>query len=144
MLEADTSLSPEHLAEWRDMVERHDAFFRPRPPIRPTGATHRGIGPGVEAWRPLVAEYFPAADVDHALCIMAGESGGNPDAKNPSSSAAGLWQFLRGTWDNTVPRSITGGSYASGAVYDPRAATRAAAWLAANVSWDQWKANRNC
>lgn len=92
-----------------------------------------------------MAEFFLAADVDHALCIIAGESGGDPTIDNrQGSSAAGLWQFLRNTWDNTVPRSVTGGSYDSGQVYDPVAATRAAAWLAYNVSWDQWNANRNC
>jgi hypothetical protein len=30
--------------------------------------------------------------------VLQRESGGSPTAQNPSSSASGLWQFLRGTW----------------------------------------------
>ncbi len=143
VVEADTSLTPESIAEWHDMVERHDAFFNPRPAPRPTRTPRGGSGPGVEAWRPLVAKYFNAADVNHALCILALESKGNPNALNPRSSAAGLFQFLRGTWDS-VPSSVTGGSYDSGQVYNPEANTRAAAWLAYNVGWSQWSVNRRC
>lgn len=90
-----------------------------------------------------MAKYFNAADVNHALCILALESKGNPNALNPRSSAAGLFQFLRGTWDS-VPSSVTGGSYDSGQVYNPEANTRAAAWLAYNVGWSQWSVNRRC
>ncbi len=131
------------LAEWRDMVKRHEAFFAPKLHLAPTRSHHHGMGPDVEAWRPLVAEYFTPADVDHALCIMRAESGGDPDAKSTRSSAAGLFQFLTKTWDS-VPLEITGGTYSSGAPYDPRAATAAAAWLAYNVSWDQWTTNWRC
>jgi membrane-bound lytic murein transglycosylase MltF len=55
----------------------------------------------VEQWRPLVATYFgdiPGA-VDICLCLMARESGGNPDAYNPSG-ASGLMQVLSGWADN--------------------------------------------
>ena len=31
--------------------------------------------------------------------VLACESGGNPTAENPRSSASGLWQFLDSTWD---------------------------------------------
>lgn len=98
----------------------------------------------VEQWRPLVAEHFPPDQVATAMCVLAGESGGSPTAKNPRSSAAGLWQFLRHTWDVIVPREVTGGSYDSGAVYDPVASTRAAAWLWANLGWSQWSAYARC
>ena len=137
---ADTALSPELLDELTDMQARHPRWGVPLP----TRTTARSKGPGVEAWRPLVASYFNASDVDHALCIIAHESKGNPDAKNPRSSAAGLFQFLRSTWDNMVPRSVTGGSYDSGQVYKPEPNTRAAAWLAYNVGWGQWTANPSC
>lgn len=30
--------------------------------------------------------------------VLARESGGNPEAQNPSSTASGLWQFLDSTW----------------------------------------------
>lgn len=32
--------------------------------------------------------------------ILECESGGNPKAENPRSSASGLWQFLDSTWDH--------------------------------------------
>lgn len=106
--------------------------------------SRRDWGGSVEEWRPLVAGFFPPEQVEMALCVIAGESRGNPNADNPRSSAAGLWQFLKSTWDNVVPRSVTGGTYASGLVYQPEASTRAAAWLWANLGWSQWNAARRC
>lgn len=35
-----------------------------------------------------------------AACIAKYESGGNPRAQNPSSSASGLFQFVDGTWNH--------------------------------------------
>jgi len=35
-----------------------------------------------------------------AACIAKYESGGNPRAQNPSSSASGLFQFIDGTWNH--------------------------------------------
>jgi hypothetical protein len=95
-------------------------------------------GAGVEQWRSLVASYFAADKVEIALCIMNLESRGDPNAKNSSSTAAGLFQFLQSTWDNMVPSDVTGGSYASGQVYNPEANVRAAAWLQAAAGWSQW------
>lgn len=102
------------------------------------------MGAGVEVWRDLVATHFPADQVEMALCVINGESGGSPTAQNPRSSAAGLWQFLRSTWNDMVPSDVTGGSYESGAVFDPDAATRAAAWLWGALGWSQWSAARRC
>lgn len=58
----------------------------PRPP-----PTKPNTG-GVEQWRPLLAAYGDW-DVDLMLAIMRCESGGNPDARNASSGAAGLLQI---------------------------------------------------
>lgn len=98
----------------------------------------RGMGTGVEQWRGLVSSYFPADQVERALCIMSHESGGNPEAANSSSTAAGLFQFLRSTWDNMVPLDITGGSYDSGQVFNAEANIRSAAWLMNAAGWSQW------
>lgn len=110
----------------------------PRPTPKPPSSS------GVEQWRPLITAHFPPNQVETALCIIQGESRGDPNANNPTSTAAGLWQFLKSTWDDMVPASVTGGSYSSGQVYDPEASTRAAAWLWANLGWTQWNAYRRC
>lgn len=93
--------------------------------------------PGVEQWRPLVAAHFPASQVDTAMRVMACESGGNPSAKNPTSTAAGLFQFLRSTWD-WVAGVLGFPSYDQGGPYDPQLAVPAAAWLQANGGWQHW------
>jgi len=60
--------------------------------------TYRGIGTNVEQWRGLVEHYFEPGDVERVLCLMHYESGGNPNAKNPRSSARGLMQILGSLW----------------------------------------------
>lgn len=104
----------------------------------PEPSTYSGMGSDVEQWRGLVTEYFAAGDVETALCLIGYESGGNPNAANPNSSAAGLFQFLKSTWDNMVPIEVTGGSYDSGAVFNPEANIRSAAWLQDAAGWSQW------
>ncbi len=144
--EADVGLSSRLIADYVDMRDRHPWYFIQTAEDAPdgrsdsSGRNSSGMGPGgpaVERWRPMVEVYFTAADVPTAICLMAHESGGNPDAKNPTSSAAGLFQFLRGTWDS-VPASVTGGSYDSGQVYNPEANIRSAAWLKNAAGWSQW------
>ncbi|GBD85950.1 transglycosylase SLT domain protein [bacterium BMS3Abin02] len=83
------------------------------------------IGRGVERWRPLVQKYFPPELIDQALAVMYCESGGDPDATNPRSNAAGLFQFLRGTWAIASVRAGFGG-YSR---LDPEANIASAAWL---------------
>lgn len=126
-----------------------DAFQLPTPrrsePNKKAVTTSSpGTTSGVEQWRPLVTAHFPPNQVETALCVINGESRGDPNANNPNSSAAGLWQFLQSTWDDMVPSSVTGGSYSSGQVYDPESSTRAAVWLWANLGWTQWNAYRRC
>jgi hypothetical protein len=58
---------------------------------------YRGMGDDVDQWLPLVAGHFgdlgPEA-VETVLCLMALESGGNPNARHPRSGASGLMQVL--------------------------------------------------
>jgi len=104
--------------EWREMAARN--WRRPHPHQRK--ATYR---PGVEQWRPLVERYFQPEDVPWAMRVMACESGGNPLAKNPRSSASGLFQHLARYWD---ARSAKAG-WAGASIWDPEANIAVAAWL---------------
>ena len=84
--------------------------------------------PVVERWRSLVAAHFPASGVDWGLQIIACESQGDPLADNPRSSAAGLFQFLRGTWD-WVSAETGAPAYDEGGPYAAYWNVRNAAWL---------------
>lgn len=50
----------------------------------------------VERWRPLVAKYFKPEDVDKALYVISGESGGNPGAVGDGGDSGGLFQLNAG------------------------------------------------
>jgi hypothetical protein len=92
---------------------------------------------GSDAWRPLVTTYFPSADVDRAMRILACESNGDPDAVNPRSGAAGLFQHLPRFWEE---RSTAAG-YGGSDVFDPVANVAVAAWLAYEApagGWHHW------
>ena len=94
-------------------------------------------GAGSEAWRPLVATYFPAADVDRALRILACESNGDPNAVNRTSGAAGLFQHIPRFW---AERSVAAG-YGGSDIFDPVANVAVAAWLAYDApagGWHHW------
>ena len=136
---ADYALSAGLVEELRGMQDRHAWYFNPQPATRQTilSQSPGGWSGSVEEWRPLVVRFFAPEKVETAMCIMGHESRGDPSAKNPRSSAAGLFQFLRGTWDS-VPLSVSGGSYDSGQAYDPVANVRSAAWLQNAAGWSQW------
>jgi len=57
-----------------------------------------------------IYEYFIEQSQYHGIdtgfvnCLIINESGWNPEAKNPSSTAYGLGQFLNSTWDSTAIR----------------------------------------
>ncbi len=142
VLDRQNALTPASLAPLLQM--RHAryqqarlAFAARRRPPAPSPPAWSGT-PGVEQWRPLVVEHFPADQVDTAMRVMACESTGNPSAKNPRSTAAGLWQFIRSTWD-WVAGVLGLPTYAQGGPYDPVGSTRAAAWLQANGGWQHWE-----
>lgn len=96
-----------------------------------TAATH---DLQVEIWRPVVAQYFEADQVDTALRVMACESGGNPDAKNKHSSASGLFQHLSKYW----PSRAAAAGFPGASVFDPEANIAASAWLQQNHGWYHW------
>ncbi|MCB2224532.1 MAG: transglycosylase SLT domain-containing protein [Actinobacteria bacterium] len=82
-------------------------------------------GAGVEPWRGLVAQYFPAAMVDDALSVMACESLGDPLAINKYSAASGLFQHLPYYWPSRSTKAGWGGAD----IFDPEANIAVAAWL---------------
>ncbi len=97
---------------------------------------------GVETWRPLVQQYFPADLVEEALAVMQCESGGNPDAVHSESDATGLFQFLAGTWAfSSIQAGFPGASR-----FDAEANVAAASWLVGysirtghpRGSWGHW------
>ena len=88
----------------------------------------------VERWRPVVATYFPADRVDWALRIMACESHGDPEAKNPNSSASGLFQHLARLW----PDRVRAAGWKDADVFDPFANVAVAAWLLENGGPSHW------
>ncbi len=146
--QADTSLSATLLAEWDDMRSRHPTYFytpedRSYDHVHAVVRSSTGMGSGgaeVERWRPLVAVYFPAQDVELALCIINAESGGNPDAKNPNSSASGLFQHLARYW----PERSTAAGWGGASIWNPEANTAVAAWLAATGGWSHWTTYGGC
>lgn len=108
----------------------------PPPPVVP-GPVY---GPLVEQWRPLVVKYWPADRVSWALAIIECESGGAWWADNPYSTARGLFQFLRSTWNRGPAPALGLPSYDSGAPYNGEWNIQAAAWLFANWGGEsQWQ-----
>lgn len=58
-------------------------------------------GSGVNRWIPLLNYCgMPSDQMWHALQVMGRESHGDPTAKNKSSTASGLFQFLADWWRN--------------------------------------------
>jgi hypothetical protein len=88
----------------------------------------------VERWRPVVAMYFPENRVNWALRIMECESKGDPQAKNPRSSASGLFQHLARLW----PERSEAAGFGDADVFDPFANIAVAAWLLENGGTSHW------
>ncbi len=144
VIASNVNIRPLLDAEYEDWANRHPRYFG-----RPVPHTHTAtqtaprapqppvVRSSVEQWRPLVQTHFRAADVDRALRIMACESGGNPNAKSPISSASGLMQHLGKYW---LARSRAAG-YAGASIFDPTANVAVAAWLRDQQGgWNHWRA----
>ena len=92
---------------------------------------YRGMGTNVAVWEPLVTLYFDPDEVPTAMCLMDYESGGNSDAKNPISSARGLFQILASLW-----APYFGVSYDD--LYDPELNIRLAKRIYDAQGWSAW------
>lgn len=90
--------------------------------------------PEVEQWRPLVQGYF-GAETEHALAVIRCESLGDPQATNPISGTAGLFQHRPQYW----PSRSSAAGWAGADIYDPEANTAVAAWLVQHGGgWSHW------
>ena len=78
-----------------------------------------------EAWRPILELYFKAADMNWAIKVMNCESGGNPDAKNKSSGASGLFQHMPQYWAGRAKAA----GFEGASIFDPEANIAASAYL---------------
>ena len=87
----------------------------------------------------IVSRQFTGHEYDTAMSIIACESAFNPTAANPHSTARGLWQFLRGTWQWVQADSGLELDDWPDGPYDPVQATDAARWLKDNAGWSQWE-----
>lgn len=84
-------------------------------------------GSGVEQWRGLVTQFFPASEIETAMRVMECESRGDPYAYN-RSSASGLFQLVSHWYSG---RS----EYPAFDPFDPVENIKAAAWLQSEVGW---------
>ena len=95
----------------------------------------------VEDWRPLVEAFFEPSEVDRALRVIRCESGGDAAAKNPSSSASGLFQHLGSLWTDRAVKS----GYDGADIFDPVSNVAVAAWLVyEGGGWSHWNPSRHC
>lgn len=69
----------------------------PRARTAPT-VRSRSVGAPVRVHPPGTINGYPCGNDLPPCWVLARESGGNPTAQNPRSTASGLWQFLRSTW----------------------------------------------
>jgi len=100
-----------------------------------TGGNQPNFPANVERWRGLVSAHFPPGIVNQALSVMEGESQGNPNATNPTSRAAGLFQHMPQYW---AERSRAAGVPGAN-IYDPTANVRVAGWLyKQSGTWNHW------
>jgi soluble lytic murein transglycosylase-like protein len=70
-----------------------------------------------------------------ALCVADAESNFDPLAVNPSTGAAGVFQFLPSTWTSLSELAGRGGA----SVFDARANVAVAAWTVAEYGWHPWR-----
>jgi len=97
---------------------------------------------GVEQWRPLVAKYFKSQYVDAALSVMRQESGGNPNAKNRTSGASGLFQQMPQYWSSRLASTEKAlGINLNDSIFDPEANVAVSSILSnGGANWSHWSA----
>lgn len=93
---------------WADEPLRYSAFPKPPKPLQ-----RKAKPPPVASLPRTLPQPRPGGWVRaFGECVIRHESGGDPRAENPTSSASGLFQFIDGTWQAWTKRSGVGRSYA--------------------------------
>lgn len=108
----------------------------PHPPP-PQGPPVPSVVPGRVAVVAMIRDHFaPLGSKNEAvaLCVAEAESNFDPLAENPSTGAAGVFQFLPSTWANLSELAGHGGA----SVFDARANIAVTAWTVAEYGWHPW------
>ena len=85
---------------------------------------------------------FYGVNENLALCLAKNESGFNPLAKNPNSSAGGTFQFINSTWISTAERMGAGFTLAD--KYDAEKNIQAGVWLLKTDGAGHWVVSPKC
>ena len=104
------------IEEWRHTPEPVVLPTQYAPPSHPIPPTE------IET---LIRQYFQPEDVEWGLRVSWCESHWDASAKNPTSSASGLFQHLARFW----PERSAAAGWAEASIWDPVANTAVAAWL---------------
>ena len=127
------------IAADQQAADRHTRLEETARPLLKHGHEDRTL-----EWLPLAIEHFDTdRDVLRALCVISFESGGKPNAANPTSSASGLWQHLGKYWQTRSRKAGVPGA----SIWEPEAQFVVAAWLVYSTpgSWRHWTVYRgNC
>ena len=91
--------------------------------------------------RGIVSLFFAPQDVELALEVAFCESRWEPDATNPTSGAAGLFQQIPRYW----PERAAAAGWAGAGIYDAHANAAVSAWLVyEGGGWIHWEASEAC
>jgi hypothetical protein len=96
------------------------------------------LAPGRDAVMELIRDQFASLGSRTgrvALCVAEAESNLDPLAVNPTTGAAGLFQFFPSTWPILSELAGRGGA----SVFDTRANAAVASWTVAEYGWHPWR-----
>lgn len=85
------------------LTRRALAAVPPPPPVHVKHHSHlTAYTPSAPPSAPQSGGSYGAAPGSFQACVIQAESGGNPDAQNPTSTASGLYGFLDTTWTSVT------------------------------------------
>lgn len=89
------------------------------------------------------SEYY-GNDINLAFCLVNLESGFDHLAKNPNSTAAGIWQFLETTFNSTVIRMGHPEWNYNEHVYNAEINAQMGSWLLHEDGYTHWIVWKSC